>query len=600
MEPGQRRRKPAGKLMLWLRVLLLFCLILASCSPRSVKLPDTSLPRAAPSYLHWLQKQSLLYQAPEIIAQVSQSSRVWLQSAEPRRADVLLNAAPNWLQIDEDTPSVFAHAAALASHAHSMGFGGIYLGDTAEKPDIWLARSNTSTGHNPASFQFASGFGTNADYERLVAAAENSGMELGASLLAGATGQGPDFVLQARNAASHTGLYAMLAAPSEALSLLPDVKDEWDCQALDERTVVALAEKGAIPTSLARDAAPWASKGGWAVSGSATGADGASRRWLYRYAGSPGQPVFAWQDPSGLAAKIFAAAVIRHTGLLGQTLAGLRFEPLMGLEPQTSTNNAVSLSPGLDALDAISRQIHRYGGWAFQADALPASAIPSILESACDFCRDDITDALVTFGVLQADGRPVAALYRNWLNKGIDISRLARGFNANLGFNPALLLDNPAWAEIVQKLHSYGEAEPILEQLLVRHGLEAQTAHRFLLAWRLGMPGLVFLAMPSANDPWLANFMQTRHKAGLAVGKALQVMRGNGGGFGLLSSLPNGGFWLLACNFGVNPDELSLILPATATTAVDAATGENLVTRLNGQSFRLALDGRAARNVLFH
>lgn len=573
-------------------MLCAFCL---SCASRMEKQPDTSLPRPAPSYMHWLQKQSLLRQAPEIIAQVSQSSRVWLQSAAPGRAAVLLKAAPNWLQVDASGlgQTAFRSMAALVSDARASGFGGLYLGDTGEKPDIWLSRSSSGSGLNPASLQFDPYYGSDEDFERLAETAEQAGLEIGSALLAGATGQGPDFVLQARNASGHAGLYAMLAAPPESIPLLPEPKTEWDSCMLDKETVSALAARGIIPASLARDAAIWASPGGWAASGEIAGADGARRRWLYRYSGSPGQPVFAWQDPSGLAARVFAAAVIRHTGLLGQTLAGLRLEPLMGLEP--AEDGKISFSPGMDALNDISRQIHRYGGWALQADALPASGISAVLAGPCDFCRDDVTEALAVFGLLAADGRPVAALYRDWISAGLDIARLARGFQDAASPNPLLLADNAAWTEAARKLAAAGFPGTDLAQALP--GLAEETARRFILTWRLGMPGLVFCRTPS--DPWLRGLLLARQKSGLAAGKVLGVTRGRGGGFGLLSKLPEGGYWLLACNFGVNADELSLTLPKAVFTASDAATGANLGSGLAGQNFRIALDGRAARNVLF-
>lgn len=59
------------------------------------------------------------------------------------------------------------------------------------------------------------------------------------------------------------------------------------------------------------------------------------RRWVYRYSGNALRPVLLWQDPSGQARRIFSAAVIQHTGLQQQTLAGIRLEPLMGLDAMT-------------------------------------------------------------------------------------------------------------------------------------------------------------------------------------------------------------------------------------------------------------------------
>lgn len=597
---------------MFFKFLPLLLLLLAACASQPGKAPDTSLPRAAPSYLHWLQKQSMLHAAPAIIAEVSQSGRVWLQNSGAARINVLLEAAPNWLLAAGTRPPVFRNLMGELPGLVKDGINGIYLGQTGEKPDIWLNASAPAPTANPASMQFDAAFGGNEDFDELASAAERAGIQLGSALLAAATGRGPDFVLQARNAQSHAGLYAMLAAPEDALPFIPPDKqqEQWDARPLPAQTVAALAEKGILPPRLARDALPWASPGGWAATGGIVGADGVSRRWLYRYAETPAQPVLAWQDPSGLAARLFSAAVIRQTGLQGQSLAGIRIEPLMGLEP-AGQGIAPDLSPGIDALNEISRQIHRYGGWAMQADAAPSSVIEAVLRGPCDFCRDDVTPALTVFGLLAADGRPVAHLLRGWISRNVDFSRLARGLGDNgdpvsaMDLNTQnvarILADTPEFAEPAARLRQAGALTPQRLSSIVKKGRggDAENLRRFLLAWRIGMPGLAFLTLPAQNESWLVNSLAARKQSGLAAGSALRVIRGHGGGFGILSSLPQGGYWLLACNFGVNPDELAIELPGNAAAAVDVASGAHVGQILHGRDFHMPLDGRAAINVLF-
>lgn len=545
----------------------------------------------------------MLGQAPEFIGQVSQSHRIWLQSGEPRRANVLLEAAPNWLEI-QPLPSsspIFRELVHKVADAASLGFGGIYLGETGEKPDLWgTSASNKVT--KATSLEFDPAFGTDADFDKLAQAAESVGMEIGSDLIGAVTARGPDFFLQARNAAGHEGLYALLPVFEAALPLLPEVDNEWGGVTLKKETVAQLIEVGALPTGIERQKLPWASPGGWAVTGSVKGTDGLSRRWLYWYSLSPELPVLSLQDPSGHAYRILQAAAIHHTGLLGQSLAGLHFEPLMALEPGNSPTPP--LSPGLTAINEISRQIHRYGGWAFQADPLPPEGIQEILRGPCDFCRDDVTPLLVSFGLLMADGRPVAQIYNDWIAQKLDVSRLARGYNAANGVRPALLSDHPQWGYQAEKLASIG---PVITSTILAQNLaissNEETIRRFLLVWRLGIPGLAFVeslpAHTATEDTWLTNTLKARKNTGLALGQIQTVIRGNGGGFGLLSRLPQGGYWLLACNFGRNRDELKITFPTPVQSALDAGTSTFLNNKLFTQSFRIALDGREARNVIF-
>lgn len=596
-----------------MRIFLCLCLVLslAGCQAKKAsRQAAAELPRPGAGYLHWMQKQSMLGQAPELISQVSQSQRVWLQSSEPGRASVLLAAAPNWLELvgvpENSRSPVFRALAAQTANARRMGFCGIYLGETGEKPDIWTARDGKPVSRRSASLNFDASFGTDADFEKLAKTAETDGLELGSDLLAGATGLGPDFFLQARNSAEHGGLYALLPVPEKAIPHLPLTREEWDNEALPAQTVASLADEGVLPKALARDKLAWASPGGWAATGPVMGKDGAVRRWVYRFSENPSQPLLSWQDPSGHAARVLQASAIRLTGIQGQSLAGIHFEPLMALEPGDASRP--SLSPGMAALNEIARQIHRYGGWAMQADPLPLNAIAAVLAGPCDFCRDDITPLLVAYGLITADAGPVGRLYQGWIANRLDISRLARGYNASAGLAPRILLDNPAWSNVAARLAEFGANLTFAS--LANHiypnpaEAQAEALRRILLSWRLGLPGLGFVEFyPSSliepSDGWLEHILAARRDSGLAQGTVISVTRGPGGAIGILSRLPAGGYWLLACNFGKRRDTLSLSLPAAASDARDAGTGEALNRNLNGQKFWLGLDGQQARNVLF-
>lgn len=531
----------------------------------------------------------------EILSQVSQTERMWMNGASGGRADVLLDAAPAWLEIgsaDNNSPdAVFDLLAASSSQIKDLGFQGVYLGDTAEKTGIWRERSPHLPSSAGASLDFDPSFGDDDAYERFVASAEAAGLEIGSSLLASATGLGPDFFLQARAAPDAGGTYAMLPVPFELWKLLPETKNEWDCQSLPSRTVAELAANGVLPARLARDDLPWAQAGGWAVTGPVKGLDGQERRWLYRYSGHPGQAALFWQDPFGRAKKILAAGVIRQTGLQGQALIGLHMEALMGLEPGASQT---SLEPGIEALNELASQAHRYGGWAMQADPLPPEFIIKILNGQCDFCRDDITEALAEYGLRSENARPLGSLYRKWLKQDIDFSRLSRGMHSGLnGRILAGLVPDPAH---------------------VSDSTRRNKATRTLISFRLGLPGLVFLTpeelgstdgiLPDLRDneaQRLKKLLVARKQRGLASGRLIKIYENEGSALGFLTRLPDGGYWLMAINFSTSPTKFSISAPEASTSASDAETGISLSENFNStrQKFTLALDGSQCVNVVF-
>lgn len=599
--------------------LILFCaLFCCSCAGRKAR-TVADLPRA---HVNWLQKESMLRQAPEIIAQVSQTERVWLNAGEGGRVAVLLKAAPNWLEINAYAPHVqkplFRFLPGELNLIRDSGFQGIYLDATGENADIWLMDGSQPAietyGDNAASLGFDSALGDEESFATLAGRAEELGLQLGSTLLAAATGMGPDFILQAENAPGHAGLYAMLAVPRDLWDALPAARSEWDCQPLKSET--PLIEHGILPASLLRDSLAWAKPSGWAATGVVTGNDGQQRRWVYRYHGNPRRPVMLWQDPSGLARRLFSAAIIRQTGIQGQTLTGLRLEALMGLDPNFAGARD-NLAPGMEALNDLAAQIHRYGGWAMQADPLPPDAMAAILTGACDFCLDAITPALVAYGLIFADARPLAELYRGWLKTGLDLSRLARGLEIWRGIDLTLLKGAPKYESQHAKLAAAVTRDQIfLADLdaLTRKQSKNANIEAFLRAWCLGLPGLAFLnsgdlarsglaenldmssrpAPQSPADSSLQKLALARRQCELAAGKLVGV-DGNARAITLLFSLPGGNYWFLAANFSPGRETLPIKIPARVKRATDAASGVEL------DSLReLALDGHIARNIIFH
>lgn len=652
---------------------LLFCALAVAClllllggcarrAPHAAPPVASGLPRADPGYLQWLERQSMLGQAPELAAQVSGTERLWHNSGEAVRVPVLLRAAPNWLSLDARSLAasrpLFAAlgAARLPEKLPALGLEGLFLAPVGERADIWTAENPDGGGTDdsprpgaPASLTPDPAWGNVEDFGRLAAMAEEAGVQLGGELIPAATGLGPDFILQARQVPRFAGTYAMISVPPEAWGDLPEARGEWDCRPLEAAAVARLAERGLLPPALLRDRLSWAAPSGWAVTGEVRGADGQLRRWVYRHGPHVLEPVLHWQDPTGRARRIFSAASIRQTGLEGQALTGLRFEALMGLDvapdgaaAEEAPLGRAALAPGLEALDEAAREIHRYGGWALQADGLPPALAPLILAGPVDFTRDAATPKAAARALLTGDTAPLAGLLRAALAQGVDQSRLARGPLGEGGLGPDADGETPG----ALALRALGL--PATPPAGATDGRALREACLFLLGWRIGLPGLAFLspqeltgAIASAGAPdgltplWEAapgragtaqplrlafgtlaeqegradsflravgRLLLARKASGLALGRLVAVSGGPDGWLAAISSLPEGGMWLTVGNASPKRRTLTLQLPQSVGSATDAAEAAPGLAppRLGarGRSVEVELDGRQCRHVL--
>ena len=535
----------AQRMALGFTLSITLCLVLTACTPRSGRTGHDAalrreqqsgstalLPRADPGYLQWLERQSMLGSTQELTSQVSGTDLIWRNSASARRVPLLLTAAPNWFDVNPHSlaggqPALRALAQpGLDTLLTQAGFGGLFLAPTGEKGDIWSAHAASAqpdaaseAGDNVTSLRPDPTLGAADDFNRLAEKLDQAHMQMGGELPPAATGLGPDFILQARRASRFDGLYAMMSVPQKDWSILPTTAGEWDCLPLRETALAELRKRGIIPEALRRDSVDWATPGGWAVTGEIRGADGQVRRWVYRYSGNALRPVLLWQDPSGQARRVFSAAVIQHTGLQQQTLAGIRLEPLMGLDAQADGQpvgraDAAALVPGIEALESLAGEVHRYGGWAVQDDVLPPSLTRTVLAAAVDFSRDSITPAAAGYALLSGDAAPLAALLKASLAAGIDHSRLARGLRDRQYVDWRPLLDLPDGKALVRRAQQLAKGAPdalglpaTQAELAARAlGLDHTRAIRpenaaamesacmLLLGWRMGLPGLTFLS----------------------------------------------------------------------------------------------------------
>lgn len=561
----------------FLTICLIMCLLFQSCHARQA---TETLPRPAAGYLHWLEKESLLGKSSGLVAQVSQSGRLWLNSSRGKREDMLLSAAPNWLlfRVQEGTRQYFKMAESMLSDLEGYGISGIYLSGITDIEDIWISKKGEEVEKVIGN--------DDTQLAAFIEKAENFNIQTGSTLVGASTARGPDFILQARQAGGHQGLYAMLEVPRPFWARLPESDNEWDATILNMEAINFFAAESLIPEALASDYNKWGSPTGWASTGPVKGMDGQSRRWIYRYEQKPEKPVFLWQDPSGAARQIFSAAIINRTGLMGQTLTGLDLNAFIGLEPADKEKG--SLEPALGASSELAAQIHRYGGWAIFIGALPVEGIKKILDGGCDFCLDMHTPLLCALAAGNEDASPIASFYNNLKNEDISYSRLARCITDD--GNPDLLLS------VAPDIHSNAAGRRIenISQL-------SEKSRKAIQKLWLGLPGLVFLDMDwNFKESEISGLLKSRQSRGLAEAELIRAETPVPALLVVFSKLSNGDIWLTAINFSRMKQAESLLLPVAASRARDMETDSSISENLEagGKKLNIELDGLQTMNVV--
>ena len=568
----------------------------------------SALPRINPTYIHWLSQQSMLGSANTYIEQVSGTTRIWQNTGVEERFKVFLEACPSWLAVNPHLTTHFGPI--MRSYASrerlaaikAQGLQGLFLAPSGETATIWSSSSNQGdpTGLDQVSFGLAQELGTANDLERLISTLNESNFQLGGLLPPAATGIGPDFMLELRAAPGFQGLYAVVEIPRKYWQALPECNDEWVIKPLPKNVWADLSQAGYLPVSFMRDKLPWGAESGWATTGVVRCADGTERRWAYYYADNPKRPVFLWQDPSGHARKIYSAAVIRHTGLQQQSLAGLSLGSMFGLESTTPDADLSKvgleslLEPGLSALGTISQEIRRYGGWALLTDQFAPKATKYLLAKT-DFVRDNYTQAAFDYGLQTGDAEPLKNMVRLAIDEHIPYKRLAHGV---LNFERTSwlpLLDLPNGQDLVTRAKNF----PKLTDKLARE-----------VFWA-GLPGILFVQddlLPSTETLGRAARFKTppkidlspilvaRQKFKVAQGELLAPLASNKATIALVNSLPNRQYWLTCVNFSEQAQKIETQLPKSCSVMQEFISSGGV--RISGRHLTVNLAPKEVKAVL--
>ena len=435
-------------LLLSVFVLLLF----SACSPtrsEPVEAENTSMPRADPAYLQYLERNSMLAKSAERAKVVSGSELAWRPSSNNGTPDSLLKFADAWLAVHPLTlltssrNTVFSQLAEsrLQPVLREVSVKGLFVAPIQGGGAMWAKeRKGIDTGEDVVQYDFSRTVGKENQYKRLMGSIIDNQSLLGSDLVPAATGLGPDFFLAARNVREYPGIYCMVDIPDDLWAHLPEEVSEWEGVALDPGQISALNAKGLLPQAMRDETSPLGRKGGWAATGKVRGVDGNTRRWVYRYYQSPQYPVLNWDDPSQTAHRILSGSAVQQVGLQGQALMGLRFEAFQGLEASDGhSRSSFSIEPALTAAQSMSREIRRYGGWTWlRDDDLPLNALNRFTGSGTDFIFDSVFSPASEHALLTGDASLVRFMADEMIRLRVDGRRLVHTLLAQDGINYSL------------------------------------------------------------------------------------------------------------------------------------------------------------------
>ncbi len=369
-----------------------------------------------PAYIHWLEEQSMLYQAKPLARRYAGRGDMWQHpyaEAQPRAAaelaSVWFTAYPASI-ITRDGESVlatladpalweaFATIGVKAVHTGPMKLGGGQTGRTFT-PTI-------DGNFDRISFAIDPAFGSVAEFRAMSTNANAHGAIIIDDIVPGHTGKGADFRLAELGVDDYPGLYHMVAITPEDWPLLPDVADGGDAANLSLAAVDALAAQGYIVGRLSRTIfyEPGVKDTDWSATPVVTGADGVDRRWVYLHYFKAGQPTLNWLDATCAAQRLVLGDALHSMGELGASMLRLDANGFLGVEcrpdgPAWSEGHPLSLT----ANQIIAGLVRKAGGFTFQELNLTVDDIATMSHGGADLAYDFITRPAYAHALVTGD-----------------------------------------------------------------------------------------------------------------------------------------------------------------------------------------------------
>jgi len=392
----------------------------------------------AQGYVRWLEARSMLHQAQSLARQYSGDARQWQHAYGEPQARAAVSRAPVWFTAyPASTIPSSPGASVLTTLAderlwqafEKIGIQGIHTGPMKLSGGIrgYTHTPSVDGNFDRISFEIDPDFGTEAQYQQLVAAAHRHGATVIGDIIPGHTGKGADWLLAERAYADYPGLYHMVRIDRADWGLLPPVPAGSDAVNLSPAAVAVLAAKGYIVGNLRSGIfyAPGVKVTDWSATGIVRGVDGVRRRWVYLHLFKQGQPTLNWLDPSFATERLVIGDEVHEIGVLGDGMVRLDANGLLGIERRADGQVWFAGHPlSVTANQLIADLARKLGGYTFEELALPLDVMRAMASGGPDLSYDFVTRPAYDHALLTGDAEFLRLVYRLMRQYDIDPGRL--------------------------------------------------------------------------------------------------------------------------------------------------------------------------------
>jgi trehalose synthase len=391
-----------------------------------------------PAYIQWLEERSMLHQAQVVTRQYEGSSAQWQHPygvPQPRatsaRASVWFTAYPASTIAAKPGASVLTTLAdeRLWRAFQTIGVQAIHTSPMKRSGGITDLSYTPSVDGNfdRISFDIDPAFGTEAEYENLVAVARAHGALVIGDVVPGHTGKGADFRLAERAYGDYPGIYHMVRIEPADWGLLPPVPAGRDSVNLQPATVNALQAKGYIVGMLQSKIfyQPGVKDSDWSATDVVRGVDGVQRRWVYLHYFKEGQPTLNWLDPSLAAERLVIGDAVDEIGVLGDGGIRLDANGLLGIERDANGRVWSEGHPlSVTANQLIADMVRKLGGFTFQELALPLDDLRVMSAGGPDLSYDFFTRPAYDHALLTGDAEFLRLVHQLMRKYDVDTAGL--------------------------------------------------------------------------------------------------------------------------------------------------------------------------------
>ena len=386
------------------------------------------------SYIRWLQKESMLYNAGKQALRHSGKGAMWQNPFALSRPRAAIKVASVWYSayplstITQEHQSILAVLGdkALWEAFEKIGIEALHTGPMKQAGGI-LGWSNTPSvdGHyDRISNRIEPVFGSMKDYRKMCQVATAHGGIVLDDLVPGHTGKGSDYLLAQMNFKNYPGIYHMVDIAQKDWAWLPKVPEGQDSVNLDLATEQRLKETGYIIGRFQRVIfyEPGVKETNWSVTKEVRGVDGVKRRWVYLHYFKAGQPAINWLDPSFAGMQLVVGDALHSISDLGARGIRLDANGFLGAEISIADMPAWSEGHPLSSVanQLIAGMVRKVGCFTFQELNLSLDDIKATAQYGADLSYDFINRPAYHHALATGDTEFLRLMLRMTLEMGID------------------------------------------------------------------------------------------------------------------------------------------------------------------------------------